>query len=229
MSYVTQTSRPSPGSLAAVIGVHAAIGLALVAGLTVSGVIKADEKTLPVIEFRTPVPPPPPEPTPTPRTSETQPQTSQPRHVPPTAVELATTPLSGPTTNLILPPAPLPQPGPVADPLPPPAPLPSATATGFAPVGAKPRNDPARWLRDDDYRSSWINRELTGTARFRLDISRSGTITGCRVTGSTGHDELDRATCSLLRNRARFEPARGREGEPVAGTYDGAVRWVLPE
>ena len=47
MSYVTQRSRPSPGSLAAVIGVHAAIGMALVAGMTVTGVINPGRKPTP--------------------------------------------------------------------------------------------------------------------------------------------------------------------------------------
>jgi len=39
MSYVDHSHRPSPASMAAVIGVHAAIGAILVAGLTVTGTV----------------------------------------------------------------------------------------------------------------------------------------------------------------------------------------------
>ena len=60
MSYVDHSHRPSPASMAAVIGVHAAIGAILVAGLTVTG-------TVPDIVTRIgatniPVAPPPPKP-----------------------------------------------------------------------------------------------------------------------------------------------------------------------
>ena len=60
MSYVDHSHRPSPASMVAVIGVHAAIGAILVAGLTVTG-------TVPDIVTRIgatniPVAPPPPKP-----------------------------------------------------------------------------------------------------------------------------------------------------------------------
>ncbi len=54
MSYTDQTRGPSPASMAAVIGVHAAIGASLVAGLTVSGTVPDTDAdthlTLPTID-----------------------------------------------------------------------------------------------------------------------------------------------------------------------------------
>jgi protein TonB len=65
--------------------------------------------------------------------------------------------------------------------------------------------------------------------RFRLDIAADGRVVGCPITGSSGHPELDAATCALVRRRARFQPARGSEREPGAGSYSNAIDWQLPE
>ena len=222
MSYIDQSTRPSPAGMAAVIGVHAAIGAILVAGLTVTGTIPANitstEATNIPIEPPPPTPPEAIDPQPAPKDTTVIHAPKPPRDLTVRDTYIETTPIIVPTVPTV--PT---VPGTGLE-LPRPDPRPS-----FDPVGAKPRNDPGAWLRDNDYKSSWARRDLTGTARFRLDISKAGTITGCRVTGSTGHSELDAATCVLLEKRAEFEPARGRQGEPVAGTYSGAVRWELPD
>ena len=230
MSYLDQSSRPSPGSMAAVIAIHAGLGAALILGLTVSGVIETPDRPVPTYDIKDapPPPPPPPPPEPTPRDVAPDTPASNPVNVPMPDIKINTTPPTYPTTDLILPPVPTPRPGPITLDPPAPKPLPSPQEPAFDPVGAKPRNNPGLWLRDSDYKSSWARRDLTGVARFKLDISKTGTITGCRLTGSTGHAELDDATCGLLQKRAKFEPARGNQGEPVAGSYVGAVRWELP-
>ncbi|WP_369025686.1 energy transducer TonB [Qipengyuania sp. RANM35] len=222
MSFVDQSRRPSPASMAAVVGIHAAIGFALVAGLTISGGLPEIINKMDVRDIPEAPPPPPPPPV-----DEVVPQESvtPPVFVPQPKFELK--PINPPveTTELIPPPVPLPQPGtgPVIE-QPRPSPKPS-----FDAVAAKPRNDPTRWLTNADYKPSWARRELTGLAKFRLEIAANGKVTNCSVTGSTGHSELDEATCSLVTRRARFEPARGGSGEPVAGSYTGSVIWELPE
>ena len=223
MSYVTQSSRPSPASVAAVVGVHAAIGAALVFGMTVTGALP---EVITKFEGRN-IPDAPPPPPPPPPTDEVVPKesASPPIFTPAPKFDIKPTPPMVDTTDLIPPPIPVPQPGrgPVID-IPRPEPMPS-----FNPVAARPKNDPARWLSNSDYRPSWTRRELTGLAKFRLEIAANGRVTDCTVTGTTGHSELDAATCSLVTKRARFEPARGGNGEPVAGSYTGSVLWQLPE
>ncbi len=70
---------------------------------------------------------------------------------------------------------------------------------------------------------------MTGKARFRLEIAADGRVTNCTITGSSGHSQLDAATCALVGRRAKFQPARGSEGEPVAGIYTSAIDWQLPD
>ena len=98
----------------------------------------------------------------------------------------------------------------------------------FEAIAPRPRNDTSRWVTTADYRSSWINRELTGVARFRVQVGTDGRVKQCTVTSSSGHAALDRATCDLVTQRARFEPARDTKGEKTAGSYSSAVAWQLP-
>ena len=226
MSYVTQSNRPSVGSIAAVAAIHAGVGALLVFGLTVSGAMPEIINRIDARNIPDTLPPPPPPPPPTDDAVPPE-SASPPIFTPAPKLDLKPTPPMIDTTDLVPPPIPNPTPrlGDIVLPKPaPPAPTPS-----FEPVPARPKNDPGRWLSNNDYRSSWARRELTGVARFRLEIAANGRVSNCTVTGSTGHSELDAATCSLVSKRARFEPARGGNGEPVAGSYTGSVLWQLPE
>lgn len=222
MAYLDTSRRPDPASMAAVVGIHAAIGAALVIGLTVTGVVEKEE-IFAGFQVDPPKPPPPPEvPKPQPRASQsTQPKISVP--VPP--FPLPTRPPEIDTTTDLFPKLGSgPQPGPSTRP----DPLPSVTPS-FAPVAATPRNDPKRWVSTEDYRNNWIRQELTGRARFRLEIAADGRVASCSITGSSGHPELDAATCALVTKRATFQPARGSEGQPVSGSYSNTIDWQLPK
>lgn len=106
-----------------------------------------------------------------------------------------------------------------------PSPTPSAT---FAVRKAAPTSAPGSWVSERDYPTAAIREEREGVTRFRLAIGPDGRVTGCDVTGSSGSSDLDAATCSKVSARARFIPALGHDGMPMAGHYSGAVRWVLP-
>lgn len=108
----------------------------------------------------------------------------------------------------------------------PPIPEPAPT---FDPVSASPRGNPGNWISTSDYRTNWIRRGYEGIARFTLEISASGKVTDCTVTGSTGHAQLDRATCQLIQSRAVFNPAKDASGANVAGSYSSVVNWRIPE
>ena len=226
MSYLDQTRRPSPTSMAAVIAIHAGIGVALVTGLSIAGEVIEREKIPSTFDLKDPPPPPPEVPPEAPPEAATPPS-SPPITAPQPKLDLKPTPPSVDVRDLVVPPMP---------PVPVPRPSPSitpqvvpTTTPRIDPVAAAPRNDPSRWVTTSDYRSNWINREMVGTARFRLEIAANGSVQNCTITGSTGHGELDRATCNLVSRRAKFQPARGSDGEPVAGSYSSAVRWVVPE
>ena len=226
MSYVDQKSGPSPAGMASAVIVQSGIAALVVMGLSVAGGVVETRDVIDTWDIRDTPPEPEPEPMPEPEPQAQPEVTSQPPISVPEPKFDFDAPVSASKTTIDTPERPIiitPRP-PVAKPPAPPAPTPT-----FDAVSAKPRNDPGAWLTNSDYRSSWVRREYTGVAGFRLDIAASGKVTGCRITSSTGHSELDEATCKLIQRRARFEPARGPNGEPVAGSFSSSVRWQLPE
>lgn len=227
MAYSDQTTpRDRATSIAAVVAVHAAIGYALVVGLQAVGFI--DETQNPQGHHVPQIPIEPPPPPPEPPKAEPQAPTTPQVHMPTPTVVLQSDPpiiddivVELPQTDFTVPKV-----------------VPSGSATGAAsdnlaaiadPVAAKPRNDPGSWITDNDYRTSWINRDMEGIAGFAVTVGTNGRVESCTITQSTGHSALDAATCRLIGQRARFEPARNAQGERVPGTFANKVRWRIPD
>jgi protein TonB len=108
----------------------------------------------------------------------------------------------------------------------PPAPVPPPSAP---PKPATPRGNPASWATPNDYPSRALREERTGTTGFRVSVGADGRVTDCQITSSSGHADLDQATCANVTRRARFNPAKDSSGNAVQGTYSNRVRWVIPE
>ncbi len=228
MNYATTARRPNPLAAIGALGVPASFGVLLVIGLAVTATVKDPDKGLegffmPAEPIDDPLPPPP---DPVVRTTNQtnpvpQPDTARPSPAPVSGVTLTGTgPLAtGGTLNddwgtglesIAIPPVPKPAPT-------------------FDPVAATPRGNPGNWIKTSDYRTPWIRRGYEGIARFTVEISASGKVTDCMVTGSSGYAQLDRATCQLIGARAVFNPAKDASGANVAGSYSSMVNWQIPE
>jgi len=96
------------------------------------------------------------------------------------------------------------------------------------PHGPAPTIRALGWITATDYPADAMARHEQGGTGFILSIDIRGEVTGCTVNASSGSPTLDRATCDLLRQRARFAPALDGEGKPVAGTYASRANWQLP-
>lgn len=233
MAYAdTQTTRTRTAGIAGVVAIHAVIGAGLIAGLAVKDYILEEPEPFAATDVTLPLPPPPTDPA-TPETTPLEPATPD--------IFVPTPPLTFDRPIPSVPSLDLPTDSDLLSRLPsrmddlviapPPAsprPIPKPTAT-FAPIAAAPSNDPAQWVSTNDYRSSWVRRDLTGTVAFTLSIGRDGRASDCRVTGTSEHSQLDEATCKLAMKRARFTAARDSTGKTVPGSYSNSVRWVLPD
>ena len=224
MTYASHTRRPNPAALAGALGIPAAFAALLVVGLAVKVVI--EDKPKPIQGFTIkPIPvPPPPDPvdpiTTSSRKTGSTTTITRPDTIPVdlgSSNPIETLPGIGDVTGPVI--------GPVDFGIPGPAP----SASPFDPVAAAPRNNPARWVTDSDYRTRWLREGLSGAARFTLSIDASGKVAGCTITRSTGHAALDAATCDLVTRRARFEAARDGTGKPVPGSFTGAINWRIPD
>ena len=206
-------------SLVIVALIHIVVIYALVTGLAYSAVKTVAEK-LNVVDVQEEViepeepPPPPPD----------QPITPPPVVTPPPIVR--TPPTAAPVITTTATPPPVFTPTPIVAPPPPPpaAPPPPSKASG-----ASPRGNPGSWATTNDYPARALREERAGTTRFRVTIGPDGRVTNCEITGSSGHADLDEATCKNVSRRARFKPALDSAGNPISDTYSNAVRWEIPK
>lgn len=95
-------------------------------------------------------------------------------------------------------------------------------------IAAAPAN-PLPWFTFDDYPQKAFDREWKGNATFELLVAPDGKPAKCTITHSTGYDILDRTTCFIAMQRARFTPARGPDGGDVYGVYRSQVIWHRPD
>ncbi|HEX8512512.1 MAG TPA: TonB family protein [Allosphingosinicella sp.] len=93
---------------------------------------------------------------------------------------------------------------------------------------ARAKANLASYVSDEDYPSSAARNEEQGTTRFRLAVGPDGKVKECTVTSSSGSSALDATTCKLMKQRAKFIPAKNNRGELTSDTVTSAIRWVLP-
>lgn len=123
------------------------------------------------------------------------------------------------------PPVVVPPPPPVVT-APPAPPLPALKRGKRMPPA--PGNSPGSWISTEDYPVEALRDGAQGTTSFRLLVGEDGSVRDCMILSSSGVPVLDEATCSLVRQRARFYPATDQKGKPTLGTYANRVRWVIP-
>jgi periplasmic protein TonB len=211
------------GAGAAVLLIEAGIGLALVAGLTATMVVKRDK---PIEATNIPLPKDTPPPPPETREARKDPSVIDRPDVliklpplgPPNLPELTDNRGNEGTSDL----------GDVSFPLPDTTPTPPEVPQ-FKPKSAKPQGKWSSWVTTNDYPADDLRREHQGRTSYRLSIDARGAVTDCTITASSGHPGLDRATCETVKRRARFEPATDQTGARTAGSFSGSVTWTIPK
>ncbi len=220
MSYARRREMSSNRTAAIVIValIHIALGYALVTGLAYN-VIKKAAEDLKTFDVEDEPPPPPEEPPPPPEKMETPPP---PQVVAPPPIVRTNT---APPPIISTPVAPPPVITPRAAPAPPAPPAPPPPRVSQA---AKARGNLVALFSNDDYPASALRNEEPGTTAVRLTIGPDGRVSDCSITSSSGSSSLDNATCSILRRRARFTPAKDQAGNPISDTYNQRIRWEIP-
>lgn len=216
----TQQKKTNPAALAIVVLMH---GAALTALAMAKGEVIVDAITRTKVFNVKPDEPPPPEPV-KPIERAVPPQ-SVATHVPP---RVETPPRDTFAEYKPLPPVELtviPPPREIVVPrIDPPAPPEVKTVKP-----ARAKANLASYVSDEDYPPNAVRNEEQGTTRFRLGVGPNGQVTQCSVLGSSGSPALDSATCRLMKQRARFTPARNSAGQPTSDSVTSAIRWVLPD
>ncbi|WP_373490623.1 energy transducer TonB [Parasphingorhabdus sp.] len=237
MAYGTQTSgQDRAQSLAAVIAIHAALGYALLSGMSLEIAERIDPR-FKVIHI---TPPQPPEAAPDKKPAETDEGAASPENLRARASQIV---VPKPEVKLnvesVVVAAPVAgvgsdnqagasdQPGPgfgsggqgqgsgSGG---------SGDGTGSGGIVSGPRHVSGAISRKDIPRSVWEagNR---GNVMVRFTVGTDGRARGCQIRQSSGHPVLDATTCRLIEARFRFEPARDTSGRPVARPYGWLQQW----
>ena len=233
-SYQGTADRPDRAkAIAAVLAVHAVIAFIIVSGLNVQMARRAIER-LTTITISEPPPPPPPQLPPKPAA---KPQAMK-------KPEGAAAKKANPTPVV----APEPK-------LPVPSPIPAAkvagtgsssasgttaagNGTGAGGAGNGPGGGgdfsgytPARRVSripDREYRSLAATGLRSGNVGVTIRVNPDGSVSNCRVARSSGNGSADALMCQLTMRYIRFDPARDREGRPVAQDVTFFPNWWRP-
>ncbi|HEY0043097.1 MAG TPA: TonB family protein [Allosphingosinicella sp.] len=220
-----QAKRGSPTALTVVVLLHGAAIGAL--ALSKMDVIHTDFGRTEVYTVPLDTPKPPPEP---PKPVEKSVET--PQHVSTVTRPQVIVPISDPvdtfdTTPVVIPPTieyTRPAETYIAPPPPPPPPPPPRTVEP-----ARAKANLGSYVSDADYPAAAIRSVELGRTAFRLTVGADGRVKECSIVGSSGSSALDNATCKIMKQRARFQPARNSAGQETTDTVQSSIKWVLPE
>jgi TonB family protein len=85
----------------------------------------------------------------------------------------------------------------------------------------------ASYIRSKDYPKQAVRAGQQGTTAFVLLVGKEGRVPKCHVLETSGSALLDKATCSVLVERARFVPARDAAGKNVRSVTSARITWRL--
>lgn len=93
----------------------------------------------------------------------------------------------------------------------------------------KPANYPGDWVSAFDYPRRALEQGHQGATTFQLEILADGKIGDCTILKSSGHKQLDEASCQAITSNAKFHPAIDKEGNPVPAPYISTTTWSIPD
>ena len=91
-----------------------------------------------------------------------------------------------------------------------------------------PVESPGDWLNSNDYPTDLLRAGQQGLVMVRLSVGVDGKPTQCYIQQSTRPAGFDEAVCKGLMRRARFEPALGADGKPIASYWRSSVSFQIP-
>lgn len=65
-----------------------------------------------------------------------------------------------------------------------------------------------------------------GFAHLWLTVAESGRVSDCSVLQTTGDTNVDQALCNLMIRQSRWEPARDKQGQPIAVQVRYTATWT---
>lgn len=95
-------------------------------------------------------------------------------------------------------------------------------------LASPPVPEPGRRLfHAEDYPETAMNNGRVGEAQVLIFVRADGSLADCTVAVSSGHKEIDEATCKSVLKRAKFQPALDKAGKAMDAPYLLTVNWQM--
>ncbi|HEX8222207.1 MAG TPA: energy transducer TonB [Allosphingosinicella sp.] len=94
-------------------------------------------------------------------------------------------------------------------------------------LGSRAKTDLTKIFSSDDYPAVAISNRQSGRVKFALLIQEDGRVADCTIVETSGVPSLDSQACAMLKARAKFEPARDKDGKPAKDAVVGAINWRI--
>src|SRR5437899_9595334 len=78
-----------------------------------------------------------------------------------------------------------------------------------------------------DYPKEALKKGWQGDVQWDVTVGTNGRVTACKIIQSSGHQILDDATCRIVTERARFNPAQDATGNPVEAHFQSHISWRI--
>ncbi|HEY0311535.1 MAG TPA: TonB family protein [Allosphingosinicella sp.] len=101
----------------------------------------------------------------------------------------------------------------------------SAAAQEKIATPAQPLLPLSRYFSSGDYPWQAIREQDGGNARVTLLIDEEGKVRDCLLEETSGNASLDAMTCIVLRQRAKFHPARDVGGKAMKSVVSQGISW----
>lgn len=82
-------------------------------------------------------------------------------------------------------------------------------------------------ITEHDYPVEAVDAEQEGRVGIRVQVDPQGRVSSCTVASSSGSPSLDKASCALVTERARYQPARDAQGRGKASIERRTINWRL--
>lgn len=94
-------------------------------------------------------------------------------------------------------------------------------------IATQPEGRLASFFSTDDYpEAAWSN-GLMGTVGVLIWVEATGRVSTCDVVETSAAPILQKTTCDVLTQRARFKPAKDATGRAIRAPAFGRIRWEL--
>jgi TonB family protein len=96
-----------------------------------------------------------------------------------------------------------------------------------SPLAKRATANLAQYINSDDYPHVAVSEDASGAVGFALLVDEQGKVADCTVIETSGYASLDAQSCAILRERAKFTPAVGKDGKPAKDSMVSRIRWQL--